>query len=93
MDHQENHIWQKRITDYEASGVSVAEFAKAHNLSVHQFYYWKNKLIKTESTPEPTPKARDTKNLIKVIPIIPSSQNLPDPQWLASFIKALYEIH
>lgn len=92
MDHQEPLIWQKRITEYETSGVTAAEFAKAHNLSVHQFYYWKNKLTKSEVIPGPNPKASDTKNLIKVIPVIPSSQNLPDPQWLASFIKALYEI-
>jgi hypothetical protein len=98
MDHQEKllrerKVWEKRVLDFDTSTVSVAEFAKTHGFSVHQFYYWKNKLAKPEITPTAKAAAAKSQNLIKVIAPKDKSSFLPDPVWLASFIKALYEVH
>lgn len=99
MDHQEKlikerKVWEKRLLEFESSGASVAEFAKAHGFSVHRFYYWKNKFLKPKAPPAATPaSAVKSQNLIKVIPPKDKNSSLPDPLWLASFIKALYEVH
>jgi len=88
----EKQIWKKRILDFEASNTTIVEFSKAHGFSVHQYYYWKNKIIKTEIpatrlVTTPTPQSQ----LIKVIPQPLPISSLPDPVWLANFIKALHE--
>lgn len=93
MDHQEKiikerKVWEKRILEFESSGSTVAEFAKVHGISVHQFYYWRNKFLKPKALP-----AAKTQNLIKVITSNDKNLTLPDPVWLASFIKALNEVH
>ena len=98
MDHQEKllrerKVWEKRVLDFDTSAVSVAEFAKTHGFSVHQFYYWKNKFAKPEVTPTVKAAPAKPQNLIKVIAPQSKSSSLPDPVWLASFIKALYEVH
>ena len=98
MDHQEKlqierKVWEKRVSEFQSSGVSVADFAKAHGFSVHQFYYWKNKFAKPEVAPTAKAAPAKPQNLIKVITPQYKSSSLPDPVWLASFIKAFYEVH
>jgi hypothetical protein len=98
MNHQEKllierKVWEKRVLDFDTSAVSVAEFAKAHGFSVHQFYYWKNKFAKPEITPTAKAAPAKSQNLIKVIAPKDKSSSLPDPVWLASFIKAFYEVN
>jgi transposase-like protein len=99
MDHQEKilkerKVWEKRIIEFESSGASVAEFAKLHGLSVHQFYYWKNKLSKPKAPPAvaPVPVVKP-KNLIKVVPSIERPSTIPDPIWLAKFLRAMHEVY
>lgn len=94
MDREnEKQIWKKRIIDFEASGATIADFSKIHGFSLHQYYYWKNKIIKSQSKPTPaqTPQAPQSP-LIKVIPQPLPISSLPDPVWLANFIKALHEV-
>jgi transposase-like protein len=89
----EKQIWKKRILDFEASGVTIAEFSKTHGFSVHQYYYWKNKIIKRNkvtTAPPPTSPGLQSQ-LIKVIPEQRRPSKIPDPVWLANFIKALHE--
>ena len=104
MDHKEKllrerKVWEKRVSEVQSSGISVAEFAKIHGFSVHQFYYWKNKFAKTESpagakgVPITKPQVIKPQNLIKVITSREKLSSLPDPVWLATFIKALNEVH
>jgi hypothetical protein len=98
VDHQEKllierKVWEKRMLEFESSGTSVAEFAKAHGFSVHQFYYWKNKFLKPKTLPAATAPGAKSHNLIKVITAKDKKPTLPDPVWLASFIKALHEVH
>jgi hypothetical protein len=88
----EEQIWKKRIVDFEASSASIAEFSKSHGFSAHQYYYWKNKILKSKKntvrlTTTPVPQSQ----LIKVVHEEPRPSRLPDPVWLANFIKALHE--
>lgn len=99
MDHQdkllkERKVWEKRIIEFESSGASVAEFAKLHGLSIHQFYYWKNKLRKPITPPAviAAPIVK-TKNLIKVLPPQEKYSTIPDPIWLAKFLRAMHEVY
>ncbi len=93
MDREnETKIWKKRISDFELSGMTIADFSRTHGFSLQQYYYWKNKIIKKQATPvsPPTPQASQSP-LIKVIPQPLPISTLPDPIWLANFIKALHE--
>jgi hypothetical protein len=89
----EKKIWKKKISDFEASGMTIADFSRSHGFSLQQYHYWKNKIIKNQSKPAtaPTPHAPQS-SLIKVIPQPLPISSLPDPVWLANFIKALHEV-
>lgn len=93
MTHQEKlehdrRLWKKKVEEYKASGLTATDFAKANNISVHQFHYWKDKFGGKSKTSSPQPSKSSP--LIKVIPSPKlQSKQLPDPQWLADLIKAL----
>jgi|GEM_PF-6638519 len=91
MDHKDEHwLWKKRISDFNASGLTVTQYAKANDLSVHQIYYWKTKFVEKPIT-LPTPELKSS--VIKVISERPSkSSTLPDPKWIAELIRALHEV-
>ena len=36
--------WQQHIVDWQQSGLSQAAFCQSHQLSYHQFIYWRQKL-------------------------------------------------
>ena len=44
-------IWQQRMQEYEACGLSARQFCAEQGLSLPQFYYWRRRL--RESTPAP----------------------------------------
>ncbi len=97
MDHKnkqedEHWLWKKRISDLNASGVTVTQYAKANDLSVHQIYYWRTKFTETPPA-SPSTKSEATSAVVKVIskPSAKSS-NLPDPRWIAELIKAIHEV-
>jgi hypothetical protein len=81
--------WEKRIKTFNESNQGVVEFARAHNLTVSQFYYWKNKFAPVHRKNRST----DAMQVNAFAKVVPSSSNgpqdLPDPEWLARFIKAL----
>ena len=88
----EKEVWKKKIAEFEASGTTIAEFSRAHGFSPHQYYYWKNKIItKKVTTALPSTSPAPQSQLIKVISEHRPVQRLPDPIWLANFIKALHE--
>lgn len=44
MNNNERAIhWQNQIEQWQASGLSGAQFCKQHELDLGQFYYWSNK--------------------------------------------------
>lgn len=60
MDHKEKQkveraLRKKRISELNASNLSVTQYAKINELSVHQIYYWKAK-FKDRSQPPQVPR-------------------------------------
>jgi hypothetical protein len=47
---QREQIWQQRITDWQASGLSGMAYCKQQSLTYCRFVYWRKKL--THSEPE-----------------------------------------
>ncbi len=97
MDHnekkkEERALWKNRITDLNISGLTVTQYAKTNDLSVHQIYYWKARLGDRSKNP-PTPKVEAVSPVIKITSKPSSNQSkLPDPKWIAELIKALHEV-
>jgi hypothetical protein len=63
-DHTHTHTqanrhtqWQQHITAWQQSGLSQAAFCKAHQLSYHQFLYWRQKL-EHQATDSPSAQAK-----------------------------------
>lgn len=96
MTHQEQleqnrKQWQKKINEFISSGMTATEFAKSQDISPHQFHYWKAKLLAgKKSATAPTTKL-ESSPLIKVIQKEEPVLCLPNPRWLAEFLKALHE--
>jgi len=42
--------WKKHLNDWAASDRTQVDYCQAHNLSRHQFQYWKNRLHPFEKT-------------------------------------------
>jgi hypothetical protein len=42
----QQHYWQQHLQSYQASGKSMAEYAREHELAVKSFYYWKKRLLR-----------------------------------------------
>ena len=38
-----NLIWEKQISDYKKSGISMKNFCDKYHLNFHQFKYWSQK--------------------------------------------------
>jgi hypothetical protein len=41
---QKRAEWQKRLEEYEASGLTIGQFCKRSDVSPHTFYYWRKRL-------------------------------------------------
>ena len=37
-------LWEKRFSEYEASGQSIVSWCKEHSIKINQFYYWRRRL-------------------------------------------------
>lgn len=46
---QREQIWQQRITDWQASGLSGMAYCKQQSLTYCRFVYWRKKLINPRS--------------------------------------------
>lgn len=45
---QREQIWQQRITDWQASGLSGMAYCKQQSLTYCRFVYWRKKLTHSE---------------------------------------------
>ncbi len=94
MDHQdkleaERRLWQQRIKDFESTKLTISQYAKINDLSVHQLYYWRARFKAPSSVPDSS--SEHSSPMVKVVnPKNESSSRLPDPKWIAELIKALY---
>jgi transposase-like protein len=50
-------VWRERIADLRSSGMTVAAWALAHDVSEHRTYYWVRK-FRAEQSPGPCTEAR-----------------------------------
>lgn len=41
--------WEKRISDWKASGMSKSKWCREHGYKVHQMYYWLEQFDESES--------------------------------------------
>lgn len=47
--------WEGRITDFTSSGQSGAAWCEANQINLHQFYYWKKRLMSENPTGNQSP--------------------------------------
>jgi hypothetical protein len=48
-------FWQQHIAQWQTSGLSQAGYCRQHELTAHQFSYWKCKLLTMSETVGPKP--------------------------------------
>jgi len=41
--------WKRHIKSWQASGLPQRQYCRHHNLSYHQFVYWKKRFVQTEA--------------------------------------------
>jgi acetyl esterase/lipase len=62
-DDSKARIWAARLDRYRRSGLSLAQFCRNEDVSVHNFYYWRKKIgsvCTNTSTPIASPRLSDT---------------------------------
>jgi len=42
-------IWKAHIERWQQSGLSQVAYCREHRLTLHQFYYWKKKLVQPDT--------------------------------------------
>ncbi|NNK96933.1 MAG: hypothetical protein HKP41_21480 [Desulfobacterales bacterium] len=62
---EKRRFWKAHLEAWQASGYSLAEYGKHHNLVYHRLIYWKNKF------------ENEQKNLISFVPV-PLQPDLAD---------------
>ena len=46
---QKREHWKRQIDSWRSSGVPQTEYCRCHNLSYHQFVYWKKRFVQSET--------------------------------------------
>ncbi len=62
-DDSKTRIWAARLERYRRSGLSLAQFCRNEDVSVHNFYYWRKKIdaaCTNAITPIASPRQSDT---------------------------------
>jgi len=99
-----NQFWLKHIEGYKKSNLSMPNYCQRESINVRTFQYWLYKNKRNESKSQLRQVSQVTKES-PFLPIIINSQkdsknpqfpklnqsSLPEPQWLASFIKSLHQ--
>ena len=96
MESDLQEYWQPIIDELLKSGISRRKFALKKNLPPTKVNYWAYKLMpkskgKTFKKENLNPKSNPTSKFVAV-EVTPNDQNLkllPDPKWLATFIKEI----
>lgn len=93
---EKQQFWSERLRQAEDSGHSLAEYARLHNIPVQKLYQWRSTLRKQDSLTEVTTEHQFTRVVSgsSVTPLslhMPDAQlrfaTLPDPAWLAHFLR------
>ena len=82
--------WLPIIKELSNSGLSRKKFALEKNLPPNKVNYWAHRLkTKSKSTSSPNENSLTKFVPVQVSPIDKNQKYLPDPKWLASFIKEI----
>lgn len=54
-NHELRKEWEGRISDFTSSGQSGAAWCAANQINLHQFYYWKKRLMSENQTGSQSP--------------------------------------
>lgn len=79
-------FWGSEMAQFGKFSGSASAFCRSRGISSFRFYYWAKKLGKTR--PDRAVVASPFIP-IEVTPLTPRGSPLPDPQWLAEFIRHL----
>ncbi len=60
-------IWEKRIKDYEDSGLTIKVWCESNQIKEHQFLYWRKKLNSKQEKPSPSLVPIDLNQTSKLI--------------------------
>lgn len=88
-------LWERRIADFKASGLSGAKWCAAHNLKTNQLWYWFKKLhpeMPAKKSVQWLPvEISDSEPAltVKIGPAMIEVRNDFDPQLLISVVKVL----
>jgi hypothetical protein len=96
--------WEQRIKEYKSSGQSASKWCAAHDISIHQFWYWQKKLKSSDTTVTTTSSKwmalemcdshEDSRNalLVKVGPASVEVKPGFDPVLLTDVVRTLKSI-
>lgn len=88
-------LWLKRLQEAESSELSLADYARANDLSVQSLYQWRSTLKANSSSASPR-----TRHFTQVVTTAPAGliveinnarlrfSQLPDSAWLRSLLHA-----
>ena len=85
-------LWHQRLARFQSSGLSVARFCAAEQLSVPSFYAWRRRLRDRTAAPDPAPlvpvQVRDAAPPVELL--LPSGALLRlQPGCDLAFVRAL----
>lgn len=95
MTHDERRaLWQQRLAEQQASGLSIVAWCWQQDIPEHQFYYWRKRLT---ALPNPMPQwlaleAPDDTSAGLTLQVGPATITVTagfDPQVLTAVVRAL----
>ena len=104
MKNQKLHeTWQKRIKEYESSGMTIKAWCGLNALSVHQFQYWRkkfraskvdsqSKLVAIDLNKMVNTKPEETAIMINIGTVRLEVKTGFNPSLLKDLVKALMEV-
>lgn len=94
-------FWSAHLDAIDAAGVTIADYAREHELSAHSLYHWRRQRRRRSA---PRSVASPSPRFAEVVPTSPPLEQrgvslrlagatlafdaLPDPTWLAALLRA-----
>ena len=90
---EQQHFWLKHYQTCQASGKSMAEYARKHGLAVKSFYYWKKRLLRLGAIASDTQSKPPAFHKVSVqpSPVLKTACQLRFPNGIACELSPLAE--